>query len=251
MRNGKSRARNRVRQVSQRHGRTPAALNRKSRTDRRLERRMLEAWHAGPLMGAVLIGFLRAKSRRKARKSARGKACADNKPPSFGRAACRDTIILRSTHARLHRRTRSRRHQGKIARARDLAQSISRLHHYHALSRIFLRLPQDRAARLRHHHHPIHAEERLPRAESSENVSPRLPQPGHLLRKRRQQNPARHRRNRPPRMVRRPWRIYSPRRPDHLHFRPLARDPVQERPKIKPYKGLGLWISRNSVVLRP
>src|SRR6266436_10006455 len=75
MRSGKSRARNRVRQVSQRHGRTPAALNRKCRTDRRLERRMLEAWHAGQLMGAVLIGFLRAKSRRKARKPARGNTC--------------------------------------------------------------------------------------------------------------------------------------------------------------------------------
>src|SRR6267143_1343439 len=105
MRNGKSRARNRVRQVSQRHGRTPAALNRKSRTDRRLERRMLEAWHAGQLMGAVLIGFLRAKSRRKARKPARGNTCLacfaglGKKAPSFGRAACRDTIILRSTHA--------------------------------------------------------------------------------------------------------------------------------------------------------
>src|SRR5260370_9082980 len=207
---------------------------------------MLEAWHAGQLVGAVLIGFLRAKSRRKARKSARANACLacfaglGKKPPSFGEAACRDTIILRSTHARLHRRTRPRRHQRKIARARDLAQSISRLHHYHAISRILLRLPQDRAPRLRHHHHPIHAQKRLHRAESVEDVSPRLPQPGHLLRKRRQQNPARRRRSRSSRMVRGARRIHSARRPNHLHLCPLARDPSARQGK-KVRLGVGGW----------
>src|SRR5260370_7836109 len=104
---------------------------------------MLEAWHAGQLVGAVLIGFLRAKSRRKARESARGNvwlACfagLGKKPPSFGEAACRDTIILRSTHARLHRRTRSRRHQPKIPRPHHLPPPISRLPHHHPPPRIF------------------------------------------------------------------------------------------------------------------
>src|SRR6266704_626811 len=143
---------------------------------------------------------------------------------SFGKAPRRDTISLRSTHARLYRRARSRRHQRKIARARNLAESISRLRYHHAISRILLRLPQDRAPRLRHYHYPIHAQKRLHRAESAENVSPRLPQPRHLLRKCRQQNFARRRRSRWPGVVRRPRRIYASRRAHHLHLRPLAGD---------------------------
>jgi len=39
---------------------------------------------------------------------------------------------------------------------------------------ILLRLPQDRPPRLRHHHHSIHAQKRLHRAQSPQNVSPRL-----------------------------------------------------------------------------
>src|SRR6266581_4314406 len=63
---------------------------------------------------------------------------------SFGKAPRRDTISLRSTHARLYRRARSRRHQRKIARARNLAESLSRLGYNPTLSRVFFRLPQDR-----------------------------------------------------------------------------------------------------------
>src|SRR5260370_40395210 len=84
-------------------------------------------------------------------------AASDRRRSSFGKAPRRDTISLRSTHARLYRRARSRRHQRKIARARNLAESISRLHYHHALSPGLLRLPQDRYPRLWHHHHPIHA----------------------------------------------------------------------------------------------
>src|SRR5207249_4046604 len=120
------------------------------------------------------------------------------------------------------------------ARARDLAQSIPRLRHHHALPRILLRLPQDRPPRLRHHHHPIHAQKGLHRAQIPENVSPRLSRPRHLLRKRRQQNPPRHRRRRPPRLVPPPPRPHPPPPPPPLHLPPLPSPPPPPQPQALP-----------------
>ncbi len=93
---------------------------------------------------------------------------------------------------------------------------------HHALCRIHLGLPEDRASGLRHHHDSISAEETLPRAEGLENVPAGVSQPRNLLRKRRQPHLARYRGSHQAGLVRCSRRIHSPRWPDYQRRSPLA-----------------------------
>ena len=64
----------------------------------------------------------------------------------------------------------------QVSGNRDLAQSVSQLRNPDRHPRIHLRLPQDRAARLRHLVDPLHAQQRLPGVEVAERVSDVLSQ---------------------------------------------------------------------------
>ena len=122
----------------------------------------------------------------------------------------------------LHRRTRQGRPRFCLSRHRNLAKPVSRLRNPHRRSRTDLGLPQNRPARLRRAHHPLHAPPALPGAEVAQGVSVQLPQPGHLPGKHRQPGAGGRGQGLRPGLGGGARRIPSPRRHRHHRRSPLA-----------------------------
>ena len=123
----------------------------------------------------------------------------------------------------LYRRSRQSRPRFRLSRHRNLAKPVSRLRNPHRRPGADLRLPQDRPARLRPAHHPLHAPPALPRAEIAQRVSLLLPQPGHLPGKHRQPGAGRRGQGLRPGLGRSPRRVPPPRRHRHHRRGPLAK----------------------------
>lgn len=144
----------------------------------------------------------------------------------MGRGSARGSrlsvIVEWEPYGGLHGRTCSRGNSDAITKAGHLAQSISGIRHHDAIPRIHFRLPQDRPARLRHDHHPIHAAQGVHRAEDAQDVSPRVSRSWHLLRKRSEQDSPGHRRSHPPGMVCGARRIHAAGGLEHIDLRALA-----------------------------
>src|SRR5437879_12473683 len=98
-----------------------------------------------------------------------------------------------SKYARLHGITRARRNRREIASAGNLAEPVPALRPHAAIPGVFLGLPKDRNARLRHAYDPVHAQEGVPRTKSPETVLAGITEPGHLLRNRSEPDSARRR----------------------------------------------------------
>ena len=131
---------------------------------------------------------------------------AKNRPECYNFSVATPTHLRRNA-ARRPRPARSRARwsieepeRASLARAqpddRDLPQPASgaRLRDRDPLSRVHVRLPQDRTARLRRDPHQLRPRRSLHRVEGAEVLHDRLPQPRHLLRGGHQPDPRRSRR---------------------------------------------------------